>query len=500
MTKAIVRSQPVKRPADHTRVPLFVALKFSRPEFAAFPRMEPLLYCRPLWRRLAVVGLLLTLAGRLAAGDSPAAGDAPWTLERALDRAMEENADLNAAKREFERQEGIRLQVRARLLPNVSASASANERARGLVDLSPAQRSLPPSPDTAVALFGYDLRLEVRQLVFDGLSSLNQSRRQQLVSKQAYLNLHNTALRTATSVRQSFDAIQLRAAARDAERRRVEEFVQLVEWTARRRTVGEIPEFELLRAQAELQGARADLAEAGRALVQAEQSFRRLLQLSDEEGRLQLAGSLVPRPFDLPLADAVAQARRNRPDLEGAAVAVEAARRNERALTGRYLPRVEAFASYGTRTSYYNSATRLDGWTVGAAGQWSLFEGGAMKGQRMTTRAELRAAEARLADTQHQIVSRLRELFQGLEQARVTMEAQKESVSLAARASRDARRLFEVGQANLEQVLQSGMTHRRAESRFGEAIYNFNALIAEIEYSVGGRLSDSLHMPEQWKR
>jgi len=465
--------------------------------------------------RLAAGLLWIGLAAPLAAADAPASGLAAgspfgaapglvgsgstWTLEQALARAMEFNSDLLAAKHEFERQEGVRLQVRAGLLPVVAASAGANERGQGLVDIPPSQRLLPPSPETSVALYSYDVRLEVRQLVFDGFSSWNQIKRQQLMSKQAYLTLHATVMRVATLVRQAFDSIQLRTALLAAEQRRVGEFEQLVELTKRKHAVGEIPEFESLRAEAELQGARAELAEARRGLAQAEQSFRRLLQLVDGGGNLALMGAFEARTFTLPLGDALGQARANRPDLEGAVLAVEAAKRNETAQNGRYLPRVEVFASYGTRSSYYNSSIRLDGWTFGAAGQWSLFEGGANRGRKLSARAERRAAESRLADTEHQITSKLRELYQGLEHARATMEAQEKSVQLAARASRDARRLFEVGQASLEQVLQAGMTHRRAESRHGESVYEFNALIAEIEFSVGGRLGDSLVLPEAWK-
>lgn len=440
----------------------------------------------------------LASAGSAGGAVDDGGASSRWTLGRALERALEFNPELLAAKHEFERQEGVRLQVRARMLPNLSASGGVNERGEGLVDISPSQRLLPPSPETAVALYGYDVRLEVRQLVFDGLSSWNQIKRQELVTKQAYLTLHSTVMRTATLVRQTFDAIQMRSAFRAAEQRRLEEFVQLVDLTKRKHAVGEIPEFEALRAEAELQGARAELAEASRMLGEAEQSFRRLLQLTDT-GVLQLDGPFLPRPFSLPLMEAISQARANRPDLEGARLAVEAAKRNEASITGRYLPRVEVFASYGTRTSYYNSSIRLEGWTFGAAGQWNLFEGGATRGQQISLRAERRAAESKLADTEHQITSRLRELYQGLDHARVAMEAQERSVSLSERASRDARRLYEVGQASLEQVLQAGLTQRRAESRYGEAVHNFNALVAEIEFSVGGQLGDSAALPEVWK-
>ena len=180
-------------------------------------------------------------------------------------------------------------------------------------------------------------------------------------------------------------------------------------------------------------------------------------------------------------------------------MAVEAARRNQAADAGGYLPKVEAFASYGARSSYYNSATQLSGWTYGVLGQWNLFEGGAARGRRMALRADRRGAETKLAETEQGIVSHLYELYQGLEQARVAMEAHGKSVSLSSRASRDARRQYDVGSANLEQVLQAGMTYRRAETRLNEAVYNYNSIVAQIEQSVGGQVSDSLKVPDTWK-
>jgi adhesin transport system outer membrane protein len=422
---------------------------------------------------------------------------------------MEANPDLIVAKHEFERQEGMRLQLRARLLPNLTASGGVNERALGLVDRAP--RNLdpddnpntpppPPTPETSVALYGYDMKIEVRQLVFDGLSSWHQLKRQELMSKQSYLTLHGTAMRTASLVRQGFDAIRMRTELLASEKRRVEEFVQLVDWTSRKHRAGEVPEFELLRAESELEGARAEFAEAQRVLGEAEQSFRRLLQLPDARSELILEGRFAPRPFELPLEEAIARALANRPDLQSAGLAVEAARRNQQSLLGNYLPKVEVFASYGARTSYYNSGTELDGWTIGALGQWSIFDGGAARGRRMVARAERRTAETRLTELEHQIHSRLNELYQGLAQAKVSMEAQQKSVSISARASHDARRLYEVGQADLEQVLQAGMTHRRAESRFSEAVFNYNSIIADIEFAVGGELGDSLSLADTWKR
>ncbi len=431
---------------------------------------------------------------------SSAAG--PWTLERAVARAVEANPDILEARYDVERQEGARLQVRARMLPSVTGTGGINQREQSLVDVPPGQRANPPppSPDTAVALFGYDLQIEFRQTVFDGLSTWNATKRQKLQSREALLNLKGVVMKTVSSVRQGFDAILWRTEAVAAERQRVEEFEQVMKWTERKRTVGDVPEFELLRAQAELEGARADLAEAIRAEGQAEQTFRRLLQISPSGGSLVLTGEFAPRAFSLPLDEAVSKARANRPDLEAASIAVEAARKNLTSNAGSsYFPRIDAFATYGTRTSYYTSSYHLKGWTYGLSGQWNIFEGGAARGRQVALRADLRGAQTKLAETEQGIISQLEELYQSLEQSRVAMEAQRISVSTSERAARDAHRQYELGSANLEQVLQADITHRRAVTRFNETVFNYNAIIAQIELSVGGQVNDSLQVPGTWK-
>ena len=128
-------------------------------------------------------------------------------------------------------------------------------------------------------------------------------------------------------------------------------------------------------------------------------------------------------------------------------------------------------------------------------GQWNLFEGGAARGRRISLRAERRGAEAKLSETEQGIVSRLHELYDGLDQAKIAMEAQRKSVEMSGRASHDARRLYEEGQASLEQVLQAGMTFRRAETRLGEAVFNYNSTVSEIEFAIGNGTDGAERVP-----
>ncbi len=423
-----------------------------------------------------------------------------WNLASALQRAMQANPDLLAAKYEVEREEGVRLQVQARLLPRITASASADEREAGLVDRSPTEFNVPPSQRSAIALRGHDLRIEVRQLAFDSFSAWNQVQRQKLRKKQSYLNFLNTANQTAGLVRQVYDAVLLRRKQLEGERHRVEDLEQLVGWAARKQEVGEIAEFELLTAQTQLQTARAEVSDAERELLNAEQQFRRLLQIPDTKAPLMFVGEIEMRQFELGYDAAVELAFKRRPDLESATLAVAATKRQQRALLGDQLPKFEFFASYGMRSSYYDSSKYLQGWTIGALGQWNLFDGGDNRGRRRALLAERRIAETRLDEIEHQLVSRLRELYQELAQSRQAITAQESGKKLASRALHQARRLYENGQAGMEQVLQSQMVALRAENRHLESIYRYNVTVSRIEFAIGGAEDEAISGVAPWKQ
>jgi outer membrane protein TolC len=138
----------------------------------------------------------------------------------------------------------------------------------------------------------------------------------------------------------------------------------------------------------------------------------------------------------------------------------------------------------------------LDGWTIGASGSWSLFDGGESRGRRRAALAERRIAEVKLDDLELQIGSRLRELYQALAQTRKSVDAQESGRQFAARAFQVARRLYENGQTSLEKVLQAQMISRQAENRYLDAVFRYNATVAQIEQAIGGAATDQ---PAAWK-
>ena len=456
-----------------------------------------------LFRRFVTAVAMLLPLTVLLPGAEPTAGaeagvamDQPWDIAGAIDRAMQANPDLVSARLEAEREQGGRLQVRARLMPRVSASASLDERQDSLIDRSPGEFTLPPTQRSAVAKWGYDVRVEVRQLLFDGFSTLNAMERQKLRHRQALLRVTEVANEVITAVRQTYDAILVRRMQLEAERRRVEDLTKLADYASRKQALGEIGELDQLNANSLLQIAKAEMSEIERDLTITEQQFVRLLRLPAAAGPLRLAQDFKVRQFELSYGQAVAIAFENRPDLEAANLAVEASKRQQYVLNGEYLPRFDAFASWANRSSYYSASRSLEGWTIGAVGSWNIFDGGDLRGRRRTAIAERRIAETKLQELELQVGSRMRELYQGLEHSREAMSAQDTARQFAARAFQAARRLYENGQASLEKVLQAQMISRQAENSYLDAAFRYNATVAQIEQAMGNAQAD----PAAWKR
>ncbi|MBI4659566.1 MAG: TolC family protein [Verrucomicrobia bacterium] len=425
----------------------------------------------------------------------PPESDGQWTLEKALQRALEANPDLLAAKLEYERQQGIRVQVRARLLPQLNVSASRDKRDVGLIDRTASELTLPANERSFVASSSYDARVELRQLVFDGFGAWNQARQHKALEDESRLAMETVAHRTVALVRQAFDAVLWRRDALAKEQLRVVALQQVVDWTVKKQEAGEVPEYEKFRAQAELKLAEADRTQTQTNVAKAEQYFRRLLMISDEVGPgkpLLFEGELRPRSLAWTLSEATSMAQVRRPDLAAAAARLKAAQYALRGARSDYLPRIEAYAAYGARSSYFDESHRLDGWSGGAAARWNIFDGLETRGRIRAQLAGQRIAEVRLEELGFQITGQLRELYAESEQWRSSMDAQRVAADLAGRALVQARRLQELGQVGLEPVLQAELTSRRAQMGLLEAIFNYNAVIAQIEFSVGGRIESSV--------
>jgi outer membrane protein TolC len=414
-----------------------------------------------------------------------------WSLETAVSRALVANPAVVEAKLMLQRQQGAEAETKARRLPQLALVGSADRRDSDSIDRSPGEFNLPPNSRTAIADRSFDARVELRQLLFDSGGVSNTLQRERLQTLQARLGLQVAAYRSVALVKQHYDAVLFREAVKRNTLRREESLGQLAESAKRRWELGEQPELEYLRAATELKLAEAEVVRAERDLRQARIGFARHLYLplsDDNDAAVVLAGELQPRSLALAKIDAVPLAVANRLDLQVGRLQVKAAEATVRAVRSDALPKIEAVAGYGMRSSYYDYNRELEGWTVAVTGRWSLFDGHAVRGRTQVYRAEQRVAQVRLEDLDLRVRTEVVELFASLELARSALAAQEEAVALAEKSLAHARRAYQLGQANLEQVLETENVLLRSRNARAEAIYTLNATIAQIEFGVGGVL------------
>lgn len=413
-----------------------------------------------------------------------------WSLETAIARALVANPGIVEARLMLQRQKGVEVEVGAKRLPQLAITASADRRDPDSIDRSN-NEILFPSTRTSIADRSYDVRVEVRQMLFDGGGVSNSVKRERLQTAQAKMALQVAAYRTVALVKQHYEAVLFRLATLENVKRREASLRQIADWTERRFKLGEQPELESLRAQTELKLAQSDLVRAESELRQARVGLARQLYLPVSDNKapdMVLSGELSPKSVSLLLDDAISLAAANRLDLQSGKLQIKAAEHTVKAIRSDNLPKVEVVAGYGTRTSYYNYEREVKGWTVGVSGRWSLFDGHATRGRLQTYRTEQQVAQVRVENLDMQVRTEVVELFARLDQAKAALAAQTDAKALAEKSLVHARRAYELGQANLEQVLETENVLLRSQNAWAETVVTLNATIAQLEFGVGGVL------------
>ncbi len=410
-----------------------------------------------------------------------------WTLDTAISRALAANPTLVEAKLLVERQVNLAIEAGSRGRPQVAITGGHDWRDPNSLDAGPNVTN----PRTALADRSYDIRLEVRQLLFDGGGISNSVKREKLQTLQTRLALQLAAYRTVALVKQHYEAVLFREATLANARRRVESVQQIADFTERRWKLGEQTELDHLRAQTELRLAQADVVKAQRDCQQSRIEFARQLYLpapEDSKSSFQLSGHLEPASLSLPRDEAISLAVARRLDLQSAQVQVQLADAVVRAVKSDAFPKIEANVGYGYRSSYYNYERDLNGWSAGVSGRWPIFDGHAVRARTRAYQAEQRITQVRLEDLELKVRTEVADLYASLALARSSLVAQEEAKVLAEKSLAYARRGYELGQVTLQQVLEMEEVLLRTQNAYAEAILTLNASVAQLEYTVGGAL------------
>lgn len=432
---------------------------------------------RTLARRRAVLPLLMTM---LLAGQAQAADLLTITRD-----ALENDADLAAARARLSSTQAGRDVVRGSLLPQISASAqAAHNRTYDSQSSSSSLEGLggsaPGGLEGLSSLFEEDdvynsasIGLEATQSLYDAVSSREVTQAEREIDQEAF-SLAASEQQLLSDVANAYFEI-LRAndilAAREAQERAIE---RQLEQVREQFEVGLVAITDVEEAVASFDQARADRIAAQSDL---QVSFEALERLTGQ--RYDSIESLsedmpveVPAPVE---RDAwVELALANSPVLKGAQAGVEVSRSAVEVARAARLPVLEAFASYDYGDSDSETLSGYDSSSqVGVRASMPLYTGGTTSSQIRQNTYDLEAsqydAEAQRRDT----IQQVRSLFTRVQNDVATVEARRQAVVSTRSALEATRSGYEVGTRNIVDVLNAEQNFYDAVSALAEARYDF---------------------------
>jgi outer membrane protein TolC len=252
---------------------------------------------------------------------------------------------------------------------------------------------------------------------------------------------------------------------------------------------GLIPPNELLSAEAQQSRERVVSIDAANARGIADADLRRLLGTAgsapfEPADRLDAAGGAAGDVERL-IADAIAR----RPERRALTERAEAARARVLAARAGLRPQVGLSGGY----DYARPNPRLfprsdrweDSWDVSVNASWTLWDGGRTRAEVADTAAQLRVAEARLADFDRQVTFDVRQRQLELDSSRAAILATADGVRAAAEARRVVAERFAAGVVTNTEVLDAQTALLQAELDRTRALASARLAEARLARAVG---------------
>jgi TolC family type I secretion outer membrane protein len=404
-------------------------------------------------------------------------------LPTAIRYALENNFAIREARERIREQEGLIITVRAEVLPNVSANAGYTDNAK---ELSRDLGSPDPSTDN------WHVQVGVTQLLYAGGGVRAALSAQSALRQAALLDLQATINDALFDVRTRFYNVLLAREQIKVQESNVELLQQEYQIAKNRFEAGASSKFEVLQAQVALANAQPQLINARNSFRTAIDQLRHSLGYRNPRADTlskvpDFVGELDVKPVKYDLQSSIDAALANRPDLQRLGRIAEARRAGVRNAQAGYLPTVSVNGGYEVRKDQRFDSFRdyLDGWQVGIASSWAIFDGGATRGRVVQARSQLRQAELETQDQTLTVEVDVRSALSGLQEAAELTDATRQSVGEAEEAVRLADARFSAGTITQLDVLSARNALTQARLNQLQANYQYNVAVASVRRSIG---------------
>jgi outer membrane protein len=267
--------------------------------------------------------------------------------------------------------------------------------------------------------------------------------------------------------------------------------------TTKRMNVGNVPRFNVLRAEVEVANARPKL-------IRARNSFRtskdRLANLLGEkiprgtdELPLQLTDKLEAAPWNVDLSEAVQRAFEQRTELMALRKTEQLRNESVKDAKSGYKPSLQIFGGYGTKSSQFSDdlTDELHGWEAGAQLRWNLFDGFLTKGKVAEAKFLSARASEELIETERSVELDVRTAYSSFIEAREVLASQEKVQESAEESLRLANARAEAGTTTQLDVLNAQTALTEARSTQVQALHDYAVARAKLERAVGQKIDRS---------
>jgi outer membrane protein TolC len=411
----------------------------------------------------------------------------PLNLRDAVSAALEPdgNVRVQLAAEAVRQAEAHANQVRANLLPDVSASIGTQSQTRNLSAYGFQAENLGTGFDIprVVGPFNtFDARGTVTQKLFD-LSSIRRYQAARVGTAAAREESESVRDQTAAEVARAYLFAVRGQALVETAQANVQLSEALLRLAESQKEAGTGTGIEVTRAQVQLANNRQLLLVSQADFTKARLELLKTLG-TDLDVQVELTDRLqyTPAPA-VPMHQAVSSAYELLAEFRAQRKREETAALNHRATTLERLPYVVGFADYGTigKSATHNSPTR----TFGASIQIPLFDGGRREARRAESLSQLRQEEIRSADLRQGVELRIRVALDAVDSAMAQVRAAEDGVGLAGEEMEQAERRYKAGVTSSIEVTDAQTRLQRSRENRISALFNHALARVDLASAMG---------------
>ena len=408
----------------------------------------------------------------------PTAGVLRLTFSDAIERALRQNLASLLSEYNTIEARGQKWQQLSELLPNVSADVQETAQKLSTEAEGFTAKLLPGIPRIIGPYSYFDVRASATQRVFDW-KAIQRYRSSVVGEGVARFNLKDARDLVVLATGNAYLQAIAGSARVETAQAQVETARALYKKAVAQQQAGVAPAIDTLRAQVEYQTRQQQLIAVTNDFAKQKISLARVIGLATGQ-EFELADKAPYEAFPIPdLETSLQRAYSLRSDYKAARDRLVAAQLEQSAATAGYFPTLDMAVNYGEIGSAPGDV--LPTYAVVGTLNIPIFQGGKVHGDVLKAEANLRQAQAQVADVRAQIDQDIRNALLDLKSASDQVEVAQSSVNLAEQALTQSQDRFSAGVTDNLEVVQAQEAVAAAHESFISSLYLHN--LAKVSFA-----------------